>query len=319
MTESHLMIWRELQKRATPSDMLATVNAELFATAVHLPVGEIVQCVHDLLSMMVLIRLSDRDLTALERHTRLRGDFLLWEWPAATAETFRVLSSSELRQSLLARREQLQRRLQSIEGQTDGAPLPPLPPPFTGARAGRLVAAKHALSTLIALGESGDRIRQCAARYELTGEDLEMMPSTTDGLVRLGLNGRNSRDAVSQGFEWNRFCALICHGAEFAELAQKHAILNEVNSLRADLAEKQRVLAMISADIELRDAPRRMAIPKQVQQEVWRRDNGRCVQCGSQENLEYDHVIPVSKGGATTTRNTQLLCEVCNRTKSNRI
>ena len=64
---------------------------------------------------------------------------------------------------------------------------------------------------------------------------------------------------------------------------------------------------------------RREQIPKAVQQEVWRRDQGRCVECGSKEKLEFDHVIPVSKGGATTVRNLQLLCERCNRSKNNSI
>jgi hypothetical protein len=59
----------------------------------------------------------------------------------------------------------------------------------------------------------------------------------------------------------------------------------------------------------------RERIPKEVQREVWRRDNGKCVECGSQEKLEYDHIIPVSKGGSNTARNIQLLCEKCNRKK----
>ena len=48
---------------------------------------------------------------------------------------------------------------------------------------------------------------------------------------------------------------------------------------------------------------------------VWRRDNGRCVVCGSQEKLEYDHIIPISMGGSNTERNIQLLCEKHNRSK----
>lgn len=63
----------------------------------------------------------------------------------------------------------------------------------------------------------------------------------------------------------------------------------------------------------------RSYIPDSVRHEVWRRDGGRCVECGSQENLEFDHIIPVSKGGANTARNLQLLCESCNRKKSDKI
>jgi tetratricopeptide (TPR) repeat protein len=59
----------------------------------------------------------------------------------------------------------------------------------------------------------------------------------------------------------------------------------------------------------------RAAIPEKVRHVVWRRDEGRCVKCGSQENLEFDHVIPILRGGANTERNLQLLCEPCNRGK----
>jgi hypothetical protein len=60
-------------------------------------------------------------------------------------------------------------------------------------------------------------------------------------------------------------------------------------------------------------------IPKRVQREVWQRDKGRCIECGGQERLEFDHIIPFSKGGSNTARNIQLLCENCNRKKSNNI
>lgn len=60
-------------------------------------------------------------------------------------------------------------------------------------------------------------------------------------------------------------------------------------------------------------------ISSEVKREIWRRDQGKCVKCGSQRRLEYDHIIPVSKGGSNTARNIQLLCEECNRKKSNNI
>ncbi len=66
------------------------------------------------------------------------------------------------------------------------------------------------------------------------------------------------------------------------------------------------------------DAPDRIdrIVSVTVRREVWRRDQGRCVSCGSMEKLEFDHIIPVARGGSNTVRNIQLLCERCNRRKS---
>lgn len=61
---------------------------------------------------------------------------------------------------------------------------------------------------------------------------------------------------------------------------------------------------------------KREPISEEVRIFVWRRDEGKCVKCGSQENLEFDHIIPIAKGGGNTTRNIQILCEKCNREKS---
>ncbi len=59
----------------------------------------------------------------------------------------------------------------------------------------------------------------------------------------------------------------------------------------------------------------REPIPDSVRLFVWQRDQGCCVKCGSQERLEFDHIIPIVAGGSNTDRNIQLLCESCNRSK----
>lgn len=57
------------------------------------------------------------------------------------------------------------------------------------------------------------------------------------------------------------------------------------------------------------------SIPQDVKIAVAARDGGRCRECGSDQDLHYDHVIPWSKGGANTVQNIQLLCGPCNRRK----
>ncbi len=60
-------------------------------------------------------------------------------------------------------------------------------------------------------------------------------------------------------------------------------------------------------------------IPSEVKRTVWIRDGGKCVICKSKRNLEYDHDIPVAKGGSNTANNIRILCKKCNRRKSAKI
>lgn len=63
----------------------------------------------------------------------------------------------------------------------------------------------------------------------------------------------------------------------------------------------------------------RESIPESVRHEVWRRDQGHCVDCGAREKLEFDHIVPWSEGGSNTARNLELRCADCNRKKGDRI
>ena len=66
------------------------------------------------------------------------------------------------------------------------------------------------------------------------------------------------------------------------------------------------------------DSPSRH-IAQDVKNAVWQRDGGRCVQCAAETYLEFDHIIPFSKGGANTFNNIQLLCRKCNGEKGDKI
>ena len=60
-------------------------------------------------------------------------------------------------------------------------------------------------------------------------------------------------------------------------------------------------------------------VPQHVKSAVFQRDRGRCQECGAQEYLEFDHMIPFSLGGASSEDNVQLLCRACNLKKGARI
>jgi hypothetical protein len=57
-----------------------------------------------------------------------------------------------------------------------------------------------------------------------------------------------------------------------------------------------------------------------VQRAVWERDGGRCAfvsadghRCEECGQLEFDHIVPVAKGGESTVENLRLLCRAHNR------
>lgn len=94
----------------------------------------------------------------------------------------------------------------------------------------------------------------------------------------------------------------------------KHAVLRHDKAF-----ERMRREVEAFENMEPADIARREQIPQSVRLFVWQRDQGKCVRCGSAEKLEFDHIIPVVKGGSSTERNIQLLCEQCNRAKGSAV
>ena len=65
---------------------------------------------------------------------------------------------------------------------------------------------------------------------------------------------------------------------------------------------------------------RRRIIPTEIKLEVWKRDDGKCVECGAEDELHFDHILPFSKGGTSIkAENFQLLCARHNLAKSDKI
>lgn len=60
-------------------------------------------------------------------------------------------------------------------------------------------------------------------------------------------------------------------------------------------------------------------ISQDIRNRVWQRYGGKCAECGAKDYLEFDHIIPVAKGGSNSEQNVQLLCRKCNLAKSDKI
>jgi hypothetical protein len=67
------------------------------------------------------------------------------------------------------------------------------------------------------------------------------------------------------------------------------------------------------------EMPHPRGIPAEIMEKVFKRDGGRCRNCGASTNIQFDHILPWSKGGTSlSVDNVQVLCISCNAKKSDR-
>ena len=52
-------------------------------------------------------------------------------------------------------------------------------------------------------------------------------------------------------------------------------------------------------------------IPKEIKVGVWKKDKGKCSNCGNKEKLHYHHIEEFADGGQNTIKNLTLLCVSC--------
>lgn len=93
------------------------------------------------------------------------------------------------------------------------------------------------------------------------------------------------------------------------------ALIRDRQRRAAQKLDRAHMLLNVEEGRAPRARGRREPIPREVRRAVFERDGGKCAHCGSHFDLQYDHVIPVALGGATTAANLQLLCGDCNREK----
>jgi hypothetical protein len=145
----------------------------------------------------------------------------------------------------------------------------------------------------------------CQFRY--TTEQYAWMSATQpDAPVSIGWYGRS--------YWWFRGTV---YWTDVIELTSKQAhdliVAREIEQERAIQRQIDRAQAIVAQSEN--PTPRRESISVEVRKLVWQRDGGKCVQCDSSVELQFDHIIPIKLGGAGTPENLQVLCGPCNRRK----
>ena len=131
------------------------------------------------------------------------------------------------------------------------------------------------------------------------------------GVARIGRDGNRVLWWAAHGGFPTFFWAGI-------ELSDEDVELLIWDRLRKQDTKLDRLRKIRARQVDL-EMGRRERIPDDVRAFVWERDEGRCTKCGAQEELQFDHIIPVAKGGGNAIDNIQILCGNCNRQKSDHI
>lgn len=137
-------------------------------------------------------------------------------------------------------------------------------------------------------------------------------------LTERRLEPESQRDAIKLHAGYRASHARMAQGAQL-EAQQRKEEDEMIARAEAIEAERRRNSKLAHARTVLAgnegSAGRRQAIPREVRLAVFTRDEGRCVECDSNFDIQYDHIIPVALGGASTVDNLQILCADCNRKK----
>jgi hypothetical protein len=111
----------------------------------------------------------------------------------------------------------------------------------------------------------------------------------------------------------NHTCYLFGHRVwELRQSETKHSEEGIVRLfLEATEKERSRFERLSSARPGTATATCTDFIPEKVRVAVWRRAGGKCAKCGRHEGLEFDYIVPASRGGKCTPENLQMLCNRC--------
>ena len=54
-------------------------------------------------------------------------------------------------------------------------------------------------------------------------------------------------------------------------------------------------------------------MPEKIRVAAWRRGGGKCSKCGRRDQLDFEFILPPSRGGKTSPDNIRIVCHACGR------
>ena len=93
---------------------------------------------------------------------------------------------------------------------------------------------------------------------------------------------------------------------------RRYKTYDTVEEFKAHIKERQILASKIRAERIKNNGGK---ISKTDRQELLEAAGYKCQKCGTTENLQVDHVIPIKLGGINSKENAQILCLRCNIVK----
>jgi hypothetical protein len=117
-------------------------------------------------------------------------------------------------------------------------------------------------------------------------------------------------------FKFSEISGLPYQTVKYLEKTRHVIVPKEISDvyfkvLNISKREFKKILDCLSGDRKTMHEEESRVIPDTVREYVWKRDKGRCAECGREEYLHYHHIEHYSKGGTHQAKNLKLLCVAC--------
>jgi 5-methylcytosine-specific restriction endonuclease McrA len=129
--------------------------------------------------------------------------------------------------------------------------------------------------------------------------------------------GQETRDKL------DRARALLRHSLPSGDVG---AVLDRALDALIAQCEKRKFAAVSKPRPTSRPTLSKRHVPAAVRRVVWERDEGRCAfvgkdgrRCAARDFLEFDHAVPLARGGRTTADRMRLLCRAHNQHEAERL